>query len=243
MRYRVTSTIEIEVRDDTPRIAGASWRRNKRDGWEPQGIADLRLFLSVLYRRSARHVIDVGANAGTWAIAIAALPGVETVTAFEPVPAVYDLLVENCRMSPHREKIKCVRAAVGEHQSTVPFLVATNAAYSHAGDRMLRTHLGPIGTTRVDVEMVRLDECDWLWKHELDAIKIDVEGGELQVVCGAMDLIRSNRPLIHYEEQKTNLKQYGNTPGAVRKLLAPLDYEFKSVGTCDVLATPHVRRG
>ena len=244
MKYVVTSTVTIEVEDRTPAVAGACWYRAKTGAWTPQGIDTLRMFLSLAHARRARHVVDVGASGGTWTLAFAELPLVESVTAYEPADPVFELLTANAALSTKHEKITLTHAAVGAEQRRVRFLLASNAAYSHAGEKMLRQH-GPqkLGVTPIDVDMVKLDDQLLLWERGVDAIKIDVEGSEFDVLRGGIGLIEAKRPLILFEDQPTNLKQHGIAVGSSMKLLAVLGYSFKKVGTCDVLATPLPRKG
>ena len=244
MKYVVTSTVSIEVEDRTPVVAGACWYRTKAGAWAPQGVDVLRMFLGLTHARRARHIVDVGESGGTWALAFAELPLVESVTAYEPADPVFELLMANAAISEKREKIDLTHAAVGAEQRRVRFLLASNAAYSHAGSRMLRQH-GPqkLGVTPIEVDMVRLDDQPALWERGVDAIKIDVEGSEFNVLRGGIELIEAKRPLILFEDQPTNLKQHGIAVGSSIKLLSALGYSFKKVGTCDVLATPLPRKG
>lgn len=72
---------------------------------------------------------------------------------------------------------------------------------------------------QITVRAARLDEV-LPGGHRVDFLKIDVEGGELGVLSGALDTIRSSRPFIVFEHGKGAAEYYGTRPTDVFDLLS-----------------------
>lgn len=77
-----------------------------------------------------------------------------------------------------------------------------------------------VGLGSGNVPCFRIDD---LRLRHLDAIFLDVEGYEMNVIAGAMESIRKFKPLIVAEENK-KAQGFGYRPGAIEKKLAPFGY-------------------
>lgn len=167
-------------------------------------------------------VVDVGAYTGLYAM-YAAKHGA-SVYAFEPHPANYQRLVENMsanwcgginagRMSVFNAAVgaECGRCAMVDLESRPPL--------TSAG----KTEAAPDGP----VELLTLDSLNL---PRCDAIKIDVEGGELAVLRGAARTIAGFLPRliieanteVEREALDRELSQYGYRAGVradVRNLI------------------------
>jgi FkbM family methyltransferase len=142
-------------------------------------------------------VIDVGANVGAWSCGIASLTGASRIIAFEPVPETFNILRRNTRRYP---AIECVSTAVGRpNQAAMNFFVETTTELSSARPLTVRgraAHQLPASPSRsIEVPVVALDEA---LRHldEITVLKIDVQGGELDVLAGAGAVLQRTRLLI-----------------------------------------------
>lgn len=136
-------------------------------------------------------VFDVGANIGLSALEFARTAG--SVIAFEPHPDTAARLAANLASNAVRN-VGIVQAAVGSAPGTVTFHESASPTLSSASvipPDLVRSFEVPV--TTVDGE--------WLdaGRPRVSALKVDVEGGELDVLRGASALLASERPAILLE--------------------------------------------
>lgn len=137
------------------------------------------------------HVIDVGANVGNHTVYLAAVAGCH-VTAFEPNPELADAIRASVEINGLNDRIVVHQTGVGA--------VAGRGHFAHLDP-------GNLGAQQIKVsdeedsllEIISLDGLDW--EHRIQAIKIDVEGMELAVLQGAIQLINRDHPTIYVECQ------------------------------------------
>jgi FkbM family methyltransferase len=145
--------------------------------------------------RRDRVSLDVGANKGVYAYAMLAHSA--AVHAFEPNPKLFAMLQRWARGRVQLHPI-ALSSTSGDADLLVP---RTKAGYSNQGASLSSVKVkGAHGTVRVDA--VRLDEMNL---PPIGFIKIDVEGFELEVLKGAAQTLRRDRPnlLIEIEEAHT----------------------------------------
>lgn len=164
-------------------------------------------------------VLDVGANFGYYAVLCAGAAGPSGVVhAFEPDPAAYDLLTANAAANGLTECLHGHPAAVGYRDGTVAYHLAEEAAFSGI------SATGRSGTRGVaEVPLRSLDSfATGQDIEQIDALKIDVEGHEADVLAGGRALIgRSADPLLMLEVTAKNLTDAGR-----EALTAELDHLY-----------------
>jgi len=138
--------------------------------------------------RSRRHVLDIGANIGYVTSWFARRW--PRVTSFEPTPATFDCLVQNCT----RAHIRLHNLGLSDVNGELCF--ATSGAKPDQNqiitdESRLRKRWA---ITKIPVR--RLDSFGF---RTVDMIKIDVEGHEYQVVQGSVRTIQRCRPAIMIE--------------------------------------------
>ena len=132
------------------------------------------------YLKPGEVLYDVGANVGAYTLlAAVATPGVRVVS-FEPSPANFAALCANLELNEVTESVTPVPLALGDQ----PGSAALDPNGARPGDSpRLRAHPAP-GAVRVLVD--RLDDA--VERFDLqppDHVKLDVDGGELEVLAGA----------------------------------------------------------
>jgi len=162
------------------------WRDVARDRWEPELYDALQKHL-----RPDSVLADIGAWIGP--TAIFAARRCRKVYCFEPDPEAYRFLLWNVRLNGL--------------QNVVPFNVALAA---EAGIRRMVSPAGGLGDSKatllpvldassgVDVPCIRWSE--WLalpGVERPDFIKIDVEGGEFELLPTMGDYLLRERPTLH----------------------------------------------
>ncbi|HEY4326641.1 MAG TPA: FkbM family methyltransferase [Mucilaginibacter sp.] len=137
-------------------------------------------------------IFDVGANEGQTALNYLKYFPASTIYCFEPVKDVFDRLSAVIKTP----QIKCVNKALGEN--TGQFTIYKNPDYNQvgsfngAGDQEL--------TEQETVEIIRGDEfCAQNNISEIDLLKIDVEGFEIQVLNGLEKLLSNQVKYIFVE--------------------------------------------
>lgn len=131
------------------------------------------------------RVLEGGAHLGFVTVHSARAAGpTGSVLVFEPDGAVHGPLRRNLELNGVAERVTLVPAALGAHAGRVPF---------HASGDTSSLFASAPGSTTVEVEVVRADDAV---EGEVDVVKLDVEGAELEALRGMERLVRGARALF-----------------------------------------------
>jgi len=136
--------------------------------------------------------------------------------AFEPIPDLFDELV-----STHGEIATIKNVALSDKRGDSKFIyVKTNPAYSGIKKR---AYPKKESTQEIDV---KLDTMDHQLKNaeRINLIKIDVEGGEMGVLKGAVKTLKKWSPVVVFEHGLGASDYYGTTPEEMWEFLNDNDY-------------------
>lgn len=153
-------------------------------------------------------VVDIGANVGYFARIAAKRAGSKgRVFAFEPDPSNFSLLERN---SAPVASIHCLQLGVAAEAGRSALFRDHRSNTRSSLARLTGRPMYQVGT----VQTVALD--DWamsvgLDSGTIDVVKIDVEGGELNVLRGASALLASHRATFIVELWPSGLKAHGAT--------------------------------
>jgi FkbM family methyltransferase len=128
-------------------------------------------------------LIDVGANIGYFTILFARRA--RTVYAFEPVPSVFDSLSRNISLNGLKN-VRAFQRAVSKESGGLRIF---ESKISEGHDSAIKR---PEHDRSIFVEAVSLDEVIEPSARSI-VMKVDTEGSEMDVVLGALGLIRSGR--------------------------------------------------
>lgn len=131
--------------------------------------------------RRRRTCVQAGGYVGLWPLALA--KSFARVVTFEVMPGMLEALRRNCAGTPN---ISVYGVGLGAAPATVPLLPAGTAG---------SWRIDPAGPLRCDVITI-----DSLGLTDCDAIILDVEGYEAEVLRGAAETIARCRPVIQVEE-------------------------------------------
>ena len=184
-----------------------------------QGIyeaANVRVLLSALHSNAT--VFDVGANIGLMSIPLLAADSTVRVISIEASPKNHEHLARTVGESRFGARWETVACAAGDSIGEAEFHCATPAL--GAFDSLANTgRAGAMAKVRVP-----LTTLDRLWQERgrpsVCALKIDVEGAELSVLRGAIECIRTTRPMILVEWNETNLRSFDVAPDALLSFAA-----------------------
>ena len=161
--------------------------------------------------RHDSNCIDVGCHQGSILREMLRFAPDGQHFAFEPIPGLCDELRRNY------PKVKVHELALSDSAGTSTFQhVVSNPSYSG-----LRKRHFDRPDELVQETTVRTDRLDNIVPAAapIHFIKIDVEGGELQVLKGGKEIIRRNRPIIVFEHGLGAADCYGTRPEDVYDLL------------------------
>ncbi|MBV8751921.1 MAG: FkbM family methyltransferase [Hyphomicrobiales bacterium] len=185
--------------------------------------AEVELALLKQFIPKGGLVLDVGANIGTHAIAFARMVGADgAVIAIEAVPVAHALLCFNALQNGLTNIVQLnaiasstpalVRCRVGGEPKDMGLAnfkqAVTDGGYRHAA-----------GIAETTLAAITLDS---LSLQRCDLIKIDVEMMEYEVLCGAVETIRSLHPVLYFEQTQ---ERHPDFP-AIYELLKSLGYRL-----------------
>lgn len=155
-------------------------------------------------------VLDIGANIGYFTLLMAQrVTANGSVHAFEPNPRMIRQLEKNIALNEDLKdgRIKVQSVALGNAEGETDFFSPVRGAEGVGGLK---------DTKRVPVEelfRVRVSRLDtWIAEQKIeriDFIKMDVEGGELDILKGAQNMLKIMRPVILFEAYELNTAPYG----------------------------------
>ena len=145
------------------------------------------------------HVLDIGAWVGTWTMAMNKLCG--RIIAFEPDPVHYECLTKNVP-----EDVETHQLAVGNDSKMI--------ALSDDDFTQAKRVVGDGSIPMVTVDSLGLSD--------IDMIKIDVEGYEMEVLKGAVQTLENLQYLMI--ELNNNTKKYGSSNIEIEKHVQSLGF-------------------
>jgi FkbM family methyltransferase len=157
-------------------------------------------------------VCDIGANKGSYLYWMSRWAG--RVVAFEPQPGLSAYLIQVCaglKMTNVTIEMKGVSDRSGDSLLFLPSVDSPEASLIQHGE-----------ATSIPVAIVSLDDY-FAPDDRIGLMKIDVEGGELDVLKGAVRILRQHRPVLVFEAEQRHLRE-GKVADAFA-FLADLGYE------------------
>jgi FkbM family methyltransferase len=167
---------------------------------------------SYLFRtqRDTPLIIDCGSNYGVSILWFKKNYPNARIVGVEADPIVFDMLARNLSRR-HFSDVKLLHRAVSSKPGHVSFhCLGADSGRIHAGSP---DGISP-SSEIIDVQTVLLD--DLIGDDEVDFLKIDIEGAELDVISGSKKLNRVNQMFIEYHS-------FIDTPQELSRLLSILE--------------------
>jgi FkbM family methyltransferase len=170
-------------------------------------ISGEKSFLEKYFRKNQGILVDVGANQGDYSLeAIGICPSLK-IFAFEPHPITFSSLSK--RLNNHHNIIAVNKGMSSESGVYRLYDYSSRDGSSHASlfrDVITEIH-GAGSAVSHEVELTTLDQfMDSEGIKEIDLLKIDTEGNELQVLRGGGVAISEGRiRAIHFEFNEMNV--------------------------------------
>jgi FkbM family methyltransferase len=180
----------------------------------------LRLVLSLVKPQTT--YIDVGANIGLLSIPVLTESSEAKVISIEASPDTLRYLERTRAESRYADRWSVAGYAVGRSRGAAAFWVSNTE--NGAFDGLKDTGRGGAKQAIV-IDVLPLDE---VWRAagspQVSVIKIDVEGGEMDVIAGAQALIARDQPALIIEWSLLNLPAYNIEPGCLFDICGEIGY-------------------
>jgi len=173
--------------------------------------------------QSGSNCIDVGAHKGEILDLFLEYAPSGKHSAFEPIPQLFASLQKS-----YKQSVQVFPFALSNRTGSMLFnVVVDDPAYSGLQRRSYKSENPTIESIEVDVRMLDdvMKECN----HTIHLIKIDVEGGELDVLKGATRILTADKPLLIFEFGKGASEYYGTMPHHMHELLQSHNYELRTL--------------
>lgn len=150
-------------------------------------------------------LLDVGANIGKYSLMLRDAFPEAKVYAFEPNINAFKILQENLG-----GKVECLNLGMGADQKAGKLFTYSDtpsSAHTSAYEDMFRLFHKSDDLTTVEFQMTTVDRfCKERGIEKIDLLKIDTEGGELQVLKGASGMLSAGRvKVIQFEFGECNV--------------------------------------
>ncbi len=209
------------------------------EGFEESEIIFLRRYLT-----DSDIFIDIGSNIGLYSLHAAQLVGKNgKVYAFEPAPDTFSRLLLNINLNNFDETIKCNNLGLSDKKECLRMNI------SLSGYDAWNTFADPTNdyfNTQIEVPVETLD--NYIKNNNIDSnkislIKVDVEGWEVFVFKGAVNLLTNiNAPVLIVEFTETNLFAAGTNCYELFDLVQSYGYDWYTYDSSINNLVPEVKR-
>jgi FkbM family methyltransferase len=194
--------------------------------------ASFEMFMQHTKRRDT--AIEVGAHVGSWTLGLSRL--FRHVVGFEPQPENRSYLQDNLKRAKAINVTvypKAVTSKIGQQ-----FLISTGQDTRNSGQAHLMPRVAA-NQNGIPVECMRLDDLTLNASiNRVDAIKIDVEGMELDVLRSGAELIRTHKPTILLEINSL-CARYGFTSEQILDYMSDARYHEAGRHRYDYIFVPN----
>lgn len=178
-------TLTKRIRERLEKLTGTHIYR-----WLPRGIDYLHDIGRTLPNYQVNVVVDVGANVGQSArVYLARFPS-SHIYCFEPVSSTFRQLQDNLSCN---DRVDCYQLALGSSTGTREMILQDSSDLCFLLDQS-NEHPASDDMPRESVEVATLDDfCDTNRIDKINYLKVDTEGGDLDVLKGAVNMLDQQR--------------------------------------------------
>jgi FkbM family methyltransferase len=168
----------------------------------PEDVVELEVFLK-LAQHADGLMFDVGAHVGMFSVLFCKYSNFNVV-AFEPVPNSQALIKQTAQLNHiEPERIAVVGKALGKEPGTLKMYVDPATGFAQIQPVKPRSDTAvTIGATTIDITRATA-------RTRVALLKIDVEGGENEVLHGGSCTLREDRPIVSIELHNAALEGRG----------------------------------
>lgn len=194
-------------------------------------------FMLEEYLRPGMTVLDIGANIGYYALMELSIIGEKgTLIAVEPSPSNIQLLRRNIKLNGY-ENVEVHQAAISDKSGFKKFFMSEMSNLNTFHD----TGTGSLHLSGETVDVATKTVGEILQGRELDLMRMDVEGHEVEVINGLLPLIENGEvhPAIIFETHLSRYNENHDIEEPLRRLFA-MGYKVKMVGSSSERGTRQI---
>ena len=167
-------------------------------------------------------VFDIGANIGWHTLSILLSCKGTSVYSFEPIKSSYQYLLKNLKLNGQNTD-KIYNIGFSDTNKTVNFYFDIKNATASSMANLRENN----DTVMEECVVKRLDDFVRSMPSlaKLDFIKCDVEGAELFVFKGAIEVVKKYKPIIFSEMLRKWSKKFGYHPNDIIEFFRDIEYE------------------
>ena len=165
-------------------------------------------------------ILDIGANLGWYSLHFSKLvQGNGVIHAFEPIPDTYKKCKANIELN-HFTNIRLNNFALSDSNGEIEFYYNPASTGSSSMKNLLELE----NTQLIKSKIQKLD--DYVTENKLvpDFIKCDVEGAELLVFKGALEVLQQYKPIVFTEMLRKWSAKYNYHPNDIIQLFTDKEY-------------------
>lgn len=145
--------------------------------------------------KEGMNIVDIGANLGLYLLLEPHLTK-GNVYGIEPNYNSFKFLQRSVKLNKFKN-VKLLNIGISDKKDTIPFYISKKwnwCRFTEGGDDI------------VEVKKILVDSLDNLFKNEkIDILRMDVEGYEVQILNGAVNLIQKNPKIKIFMEYHANI--------------------------------------
>lgn len=180
------------------------------------------------------RIIDCGANIGVSVLEWKTRwPGAQIVC-FEPDPGAFKILQKNIDANDI-PGVKCIQAAVSDQEQPAHFFGDLSPRGDARGNSLDPAWGERAGSTQITVACQRLSTQ--LARHDIDFLKLDIEGAEQRVLLEAADQLHRVQAM-YVEVHETDASVASNSSLAIEQILTAAGFTIEAESRYDPHALP-----
>lgn len=164
-------------------------------------------------------ILDIGANIGWYSLHLASKVPHGKVIAFEPIPKTFDYLKRNIALN-NLKNIEIYNFGLSDKEEILDFYYDPKLT----GATSLRNLHEDREKIKIKCEVKRMDDVVPKLTGKIDFIKCDVEGAEIFVIRGGIEIIKREKPVIFLEMLRKWAAKFGYHPNDIILILTEIGY-------------------
>ena len=176
------------------------------------------------YLKKGQIFIDIGANIGQHSMFAASIVGnYGKVYSFEPIPRIYNQILDSVRINKFDNIVKVYNLALGENNSVQTLSISSKnvGGSSLVGIRD--------GDEKIEVKIIKSNDV-LLQLKKINLIKTDVEGYEYEALSGIHATLEKHHPIIVLEFNGDSYNKNNKNGNKIISLLNNLEYSLYDIG-------------